>query len=109
MGVFAAAMGGGLTALLGFMVPRVDFRRLTCSKPARLQFPANTVDESFQGGRRVWIVNHDQRIFSIQTGLHASGVHAELMDSEHKFSVRATSYTRRRLNVERTKYASTGK
>ena len=45
---FALAVGGGLTALFAFMIPRVDFTKIDVFKVGPPDnFPPNTVDESF--------------------------------------------------------------
>jgi len=63
---FAAAVGGGLAALFAFMMPRVDFTRIEVFKVGPPDnFPANTVDVSFMPAHRVWVVNHEHRIFAI--------------------------------------------
>src|SRR2546422_373172 len=50
---FAAAMGGGLTALFAFMIPRVDFTKVEVFKVGPpSNFPPNTVDESFKAAHR---------------------------------------------------------
>lgn len=101
--VFAAAMGGGLTALLGFMVPRVDFTKVDVFKvgPAS-NFAPSTVDESFKAAHRVWIVNHDHRIFAIQTVCTHLGCTPNWMDSEHKFKCpcHGSGYTIDGINFE---------
>ncbi|HUK83333.1 MAG TPA: ubiquinol-cytochrome c reductase iron-sulfur subunit [Verrucomicrobiae bacterium] len=63
---FAAAVGGGLTALFAFMVPRVDFTKIEVFKVGPpSNFPPNTVDDSFKAAHRIWVVNDSQRIFAI--------------------------------------------
>ena len=101
--VFAAAMGGGLTALLGFMVPRVDFTKIDVFKAGPpSNFPPNTVDESYKAAHRVWIVNHDRRIFAIQTVCTHLGCTPNWMDSEHKFKCpcHGSGYTIDGINFE---------
>src|ERR1041385_3032203 len=63
---FAAAVGGAMTAMFAFMVPRVDFTKIEVFKvgpPAN--FPPKTVDESFKAAHKVWIVNDGQKVFAI--------------------------------------------
>ncbi len=63
---FVAAVGGGLSVLFDFMIPRVDFTKTEVFKvgpPAN--FPPNTVDSSFKAAHRIWIVHHQDRIFAI--------------------------------------------
>ena len=63
---FAVAFGGGLAALFAFMAPRVDFTKIEVFKVGPpSDFPLNTVDDSFKPAHRVWIVNHDHRIFAM--------------------------------------------
>ena len=100
---FAAAMGGGLTALLAFMVPRVDFTKIDVFKVGPpSNFPPSTVDESFKAAHRVWIVNHDRRIFAIQTVCTHLGCTPNWMDSEHKFKCpcHGSGYTIDGINFE---------
>jgi cytochrome b6-f complex iron-sulfur subunit len=101
--VFTAAVGGGLTALLAFMVPRVDFTKVDVFKVgAPSNFPPSTVDESFKAAHRVWIVNHDRRIFAVQSVCTHLGCTPNWMDSEHKFKCpcHGSGYTIDGINFE---------
>jgi cytochrome b6-f complex iron-sulfur subunit len=101
--VFTAAVGGGLTALLVFMVPRVDFTKVDVFKVgAPSNFPPSTVDESFKAAHRVWIVNHDRRIFAVQSVCTHLGCTPNWMDSEHKFKCpcHGSGYTIDGINFE---------
>lgn len=63
---FAAALGGALSVIGVFMVPRVDFTKVEVFKVGPPgDFPPDSVDVSFMPAHRVWIVNHDHRIFAI--------------------------------------------
>jgi cytochrome b6-f complex iron-sulfur subunit len=100
---FAVAVGGGLTALFAFMVPRVDFTKIDVFKvgpPA--DFPPNTVDESFKAAHRVWVVNHEHRIFAIQTVCTHLGCTPNWMEGEHKFKCpcHGSGYTIDGINFE---------
>jgi len=100
---FAVAFGGGLTALLAFMVPRVDFTKIDVFKVGPpSDFPPNTVDESFKASHRVWIVNHEQRIFAIQAVCTHLGCTPNWMDSERKFKCpcHGSGYTIDGINFE---------
>jgi cytochrome b6-f complex iron-sulfur subunit len=101
--VFTAAVGGGLTALLAFMVPRVDFTKVEVFKVGPpSNFPPSTVDESFKAAHRVWIVNHDRRIFAVQSVCTHLGCTPNWMDSEHKFKCpcHGSGYTIDGINFE---------
>jgi len=100
---FAAAMGGGLTALLAFMVPRVDFTKIDVFKVGPpSNFSPNTVDESFKAAHRIWVVNHEHRIFAIQAVCTHLGCTPNWMDSEHKFKCpcHGSGYTIDGINFE---------
>jgi cytochrome b6-f complex iron-sulfur subunit len=100
---FAAAMGGGLSALFAFMVPRVDFTKIEVFKagpPAN--FPPRTVDESFKASRRVWIVNDGSRIFAISTVCTHLGCTPNWMENERKFKCpcHGSGFTMQGINFE---------
>jgi len=100
---FAAALGGGLTALFAFMVPRVDFTRVDVFKVGPpTNFAPSTVDESFKASHRVWVVNHDSRIFAIQSVCTHLGCTPNWMDGEHKFKCpcHGSGYTIDGINFE---------
>lgn len=83
---FAAAMGGALTALAAFMVPRVDFTKIEVFKVGSPDnFPANTVDESYKASRGVWVVNHGGRIFAVSIVCTHLGCTPNWMENERKF------------------------
>jgi cytochrome b6-f complex iron-sulfur subunit len=64
--VFALTVGGLLSVMFAFMVPRVDFTQIEVFKIGPPDnFPKNTVDNSFKAAHRVWIVNHNGRLFAI--------------------------------------------
>lgn len=64
--VFTAAVGGVLSVLFDFIVPRVDFTRVEVFKVGPpSNFPRNTVDTSFKAAHRIWMVNHEDRIFAV--------------------------------------------
>ena len=100
---FAAAVGGGLTALFAFMVPRIDFTRIDVFKVGPpSNFAPNTVDESFKAAHRMWVVNHDSRIFAIQAVCTHLGCTPNWMDSERKFKCpcHGSGYTIDGINFE---------
>jgi cytochrome b6-f complex iron-sulfur subunit len=102
-GTFAAAMGGGLSALFAFMVPRVDFTKIEVFKVGPpTDFASNTVDESFKAAHRIWVVNHEHRIFAIQSVCTHLGCTPNWMDSEHKFKCpcHGSGYTIDGINFE---------
>lgn len=83
---FAAAVGGGLTALAAFMIPRVDFTKIEVFKVGTPNnFPPQTVDESFKASRRVWIVNDGQKIFALSVVCTHLGCTPNWMPNERKF------------------------
>jgi cytochrome b6-f complex iron-sulfur subunit len=100
---FAAAVGGGLTALFAFMIPRVDFTKIDVFKigpPSN--FPPNTVDDSFKAAHRIWIVNHQRRIFAIQAVCTHLGCTPNWMEGERKFKCpcHGSGYTIDGINFE---------
>ena len=100
---FAAATGGGLAALFAFMVPRVDFTKIDVFKVGpTTDFPPNTVDESFKAAHRIWVVNHDHKIFAIQSVCTHLGCTPNWMDNEHKFKCpcHGSGYTIDGINFE---------
>lgn len=83
---FAAAMGGALTALAAFMIPRVDFTKIEVFKAGPPDnFPPNTVDETFKSSRGVWIVNHGGKIFAVSIVCTHLGCTPNWMENERKF------------------------
>jgi len=100
---FAAAVGGGLTTLLAFMVPRVDFTKIDVFKVGPpSNFPPNTVDESFKAAHRIWVVNHERRIFAIQSVCTHLGCTPNWMEGERKFKCpcHGSGYTIDGINFE---------
>lgn len=100
---FAAAVGGGLAALFAFMVPRIDFTRIDIFKVGPpSNFAPSTVDESFKAAHRMWVVNHDSRIFAIQAVCTHLGCTPNWMDSERKFKCpcHGSGYTIDGINFE---------
>jgi cytochrome b6-f complex iron-sulfur subunit len=100
---FAAALGGGLTALFAFMVPRIDFTKVDVFKVGPpTNFAPNTVDESFKAAHRMWVVNHDSRIFAIQSVCTHLGCTPNWMDGERKFKCpcHGSGYTIDGINFE---------
>ena len=83
---FAAAMGGAMTALAAFMIPRVDFTKIEVFKAGPPDnFPPNTVDESFKASRRCWIVNTNGKLFAISVVCTHLGCTPNWMENERKF------------------------
>jgi cytochrome b6-f complex iron-sulfur subunit len=100
---FAAAVGGGLTALFAFMIPRVDFTKIDVFKVGPpTNFAPNTVDESFKAAHRVWVVNHERRIFAIQSVCTHLGCTPNWMEGERKFKCpcHGSGYTIDGINFE---------
>jgi cytochrome b6-f complex iron-sulfur subunit len=100
---FAAAMGGLVTALAGFIIPRVDFTKIEVFKagpPAN--FPPNTVDESFKGSRGVWIVNDGSKIFAVSIVCTHLGCTPNWMENERKFKCpcHGSGFTMQGINFE---------
>jgi cytochrome b6-f complex iron-sulfur subunit len=100
---FAAAMGGSLTALFAFMIPRVDFTKIEVFKigpPAN--FPPNTVDESFKASRGAWIVNDGSRVFAVSIVCTHLGCTPNWMENERKFKCpcHGSGFTMQGINFE---------
>jgi cytochrome b6-f complex iron-sulfur subunit len=100
---FAAAMGGGLTALFAFMIPRVDFTKIEVFKVGPpVNFPARTVDESYKQRNKVWVVNDGQRIFAIKAVCTHLGCTPNWMENERKFKCpcHGSGFTMQGINFE---------
>jgi cytochrome b6-f complex iron-sulfur subunit len=100
---FAAAMGGSLTALFAFMIPRVDFTKIDIFKVGTPgNFPPNTVDESFKAAHRVWVVNDGSRIFAINSICTHLGCTPNWMENERKFKCpcHGSGFTIQGINFE---------
>jgi cytochrome b6-f complex iron-sulfur subunit len=100
---FAAALGGGLSALFAFMVPRVDFTKVEVFKAGPpSNFSPNTVDESFKASRRCWIVNDGQRIFAVSVVCTHLGCTPNWMENERKFKCpcHGSGFTMAGINFE---------
>jgi cytochrome b6-f complex iron-sulfur subunit len=100
---FTAAVGGGLTALFAFMVPRVDFTKIEVFKvgpPAN--FPPKTVDESFKAAHKVWVVNDGQKIFALNAVCTHLGCTPNWMENERKFKCpcHGSGFTMQGINFE---------
>jgi cytochrome b6-f complex iron-sulfur subunit len=83
---FAAAMGGAITALSGFMIPRVDFTKVESFKigpPSN--FPPKSVNEDFKSSGKFWVVNDGQHIVAISVVCTHLGCTPNWMDTERKF------------------------
>jgi len=100
---FAAAIGGGLTALFAFMIPRVDFTRIEIFKVGPpSNFPPKTVDDSFKAAHRVWIVNDGQKIFALNAVCTHLGCTPNWMENERKFKCpcHGSGFTMEGINFE---------
>jgi cytochrome b6-f complex iron-sulfur subunit len=100
---FAVAFGGGLTALMAFMVPRVDFTKVEVFKVGPpSNFSPKTVDESFKASRRCWIVNDGQKVFAISTVCTHLGCTPNWMETERKFKCpcHGSGFTMQGINFE---------
>ena len=83
---FAAAMGAGLTALAAFMIPRVDFTKVEVMKVGPpSNYPPRSVDETFKGKGKFWVVNDGQKIFAISVVCTHLGCTPNWMENERKF------------------------
>ncbi len=83
---FTAAVGGALTALAAFMVPRVDFTKIEVFKVGPPEnFPPNTVDETYKNSRGVWVVNDGSKIFAVSIVCTHLGCTPNWMENERKF------------------------
>ncbi len=100
---FAAAVGGGLTALAAFMIPRVDFTKVEVFKigpPSN--FSPKTVDESFKASRRCWVVNDGQKVVAISVVCTHLGCTPNWMENERKFKCpcHGSGFTMQGINFE---------
>ena len=89
--------------MFAFMVPRVDFTKIDVFKVGPpSNFPPNTVDESFKAAHRIWVVNHDHRIFAIQSVCTHLGCTPNWMEGERKFKCpcHGSGYTIDGINFE---------
>lgn len=100
---FAAAVGGGLTALAAFMIPRVDFTKIEIFKVGPPgNYPPKTVDESFKAAHKVWVVNDGQKIFAINAVCTHLGCTPNWMENERKFKCpcHGSGFTMQGINFE---------
>lgn len=100
---FTAAIGGALTVLGGFMIPRVDFTKIDVFKVGPPDnFPKNTVDETFKDSKGVWIVNDGQRIFAMSIVCTHLGCTPNWMPNERKFKCpcHGSGFTMQGINFE---------
>lgn len=83
---FAAALGGLVTILSGFIIPRVDFTKIETFKVGPpSNFPPKTVNEDFKGSGKFWLVNDGQKIFAISVVCTHLGCTPNWMPNETKF------------------------
>ncbi|MCG3146899.1 MAG: Cytochrome b6-f complex iron-sulfur subunit [Verrucomicrobiae bacterium] len=83
---FAAALGGLVTILSAFIIPRVDFTRIESFKVgAPGNFPSKTVNEDFKSSGKFWIVNDGQKIFALSVVCTHLGCTPNWMSNESKF------------------------
>ncbi len=100
---FAAAVGGAVTVLSAFFIPRVDFTKVDIFKVgAPDNFPKNTVDESFKASQGVWMVNDGQKIFAISIVCTHLGCTPNWMPNESKFKCpcHGSGFTLQGVNFE---------
>lgn len=83
---FAAALGGLVTILSGFIIPRVDFTRIETFKVGTpSNFPPKTVNEDFKSSGKFWIVNDGSKVFAISVVCTHLGCTPNWMQNESKF------------------------
>ena len=83
---FAAALGGAMTALFAFIVPRVDFTKVESFKIGPpLNYPAKTVNEDYKAKGKFWVVNDGQKIIAISVVCTHLGCTPNWMETEQKF------------------------
>jgi cytochrome b6-f complex iron-sulfur subunit len=84
--IFAGAVGGALSALFAFIVPRVDFTKVESFKVGLPNsFPPKTVNEDFKAKGKFWIVNEGTRIVAISVVCTHLGCTPNWMETERKF------------------------
>jgi cytochrome b6-f complex iron-sulfur subunit len=101
--VFAAAMGGLMTAMFGFIVPRVDFTKVETFKVGPPDnFPKKTVNEDYKAKGKFWIVNDGQKIFAISVVCTHLGCTPNWMENERKFKCpcHGSGFTMQGINFE---------
>lgn len=101
--VFAAAVGGALTALFGFMVPRVDFTKVETFKigpPSN--FPPRSVNEDYKAKGKFWVVNDGERIFAVSVVCTHLGCTPLWMENDRKFKCpcHGSGFTMQGINFE---------
>ena len=83
---FAAALGGAMTALFAFIVPRVDFTKVESFKIGPpLKYPPKTVNEDYKAKGKFWVVNDGQKIAAISVVCTHLGCTPNWMETERKF------------------------
>jgi len=83
---FAAALGGLVTILSAFIIPRVDFTRIETFKVGTPgNFPSKTVTEDFKSSGKFWVVNDGQKIFAVSVVCTHLGCTPNWMQNESKF------------------------
>ncbi len=100
---FAAAMGGAVTVLSAFFIPRVDFTKVDVFKVGPPEnYPKNTVDESFKASKGVWMVNDGQKIFAVSIVCTHLGCTPNWMPNESKFKCpcHGSGFTMQGINFE---------
>lgn len=100
---FTAAMGGALTALAAFLIPRVDFTKIEVFKVGSPEnFPPNTVDETYKNSRGVWLVNDGGKIFAVSIVCTHLGCTPNWMENERKFKCpcHGSGFTMEGINFE---------
>jgi cytochrome b6-f complex iron-sulfur subunit len=100
---FAAAMGGLMSVLGGFMVPRVDFTKVEVFKVGPpSNFSPKTVDESYKSKGKFWLVNDGQKIFAISVVCTHLGCTPNWMENERKFKCpcHGSGFTIQGINFE---------
>jgi cytochrome b6-f complex iron-sulfur subunit len=82
---FGAMLGGGLSTLFFFLVPRVNFERsqvFNVGPPDR--YPPNSVDETFKV-ERFWVVRDNERIVALNVNCTHLGCTPNWAENENKF------------------------
>jgi cytochrome b6-f complex iron-sulfur subunit len=83
---FAAALGGAMTVLFAFIVPRVDFTRVESFKiGSPSNYPPKTVNEDYKAKGKFWVVNDGQKIIAISVVCTHLGCTPNWMETERKF------------------------
>ena len=100
---FAAALGGAMTALFAFIVPRVDFTKVESFKIGPpLNYPPKTVNEDYKAKGKFWVVNDGQKIVAISVVCTHLGCTPNWMETEQKFKCpcHGSGFTMRGRNFE---------